>query len=285
LYNRKNERFDSLGGEMAYYSVNDVNLYYEVDGNEESTVAIAYFNGVMASTNSWDFMWKTFETDNFKIIRHDFRGQMKSDKPSGPYSFQMHSEDAKALFDDLNVDKVHIIGTSYGGEVAMKFALMYPEMTKSISIIDSVSELDEVLKGFIESWMQLCELKDGEKFFKGMAPSIYGNSFYTKNKLMLDSRAKAFKSVEDSYFEGQKILYETFKNDVYMTDQLKDIQCPALVVVGEDDLLKRVKFSKIIANNIPNSEFIIIPDCGHVPIFEKYKELNSMIYGFVSKNL
>ena len=102
---------------------------------------------------------------------------------------------------------------------------------------------------------------------------------------MLDSRAKAFKSVEDSYFEGQKILYETFKNDVYMTDQLKDIQCPALVVVGEDDLLKRVKFSKIIANNIPNSEFIIIPDCGHVPIFEKYKELNSMIYGFVSKNL
>ena len=106
----------------------------------------------MASTNSWDYMWPTFEQDDFKIIRHDFRGQMKSDKPAGPYSFALHAEDAKKLFDHLDVENVHIIGTSYGGEVAMKFAMMYPEMTKSISIIDSVSELDEVLKGFLE-WM------------------------------------------------------------------------------------------------------------------------------------
>lgn len=269
---------------MAKFTVDNVDLFYEVNGNQESKTAIAYFNGVMASTNSWDYMWPTFEQDDFKIIRHDFRGQMKSDKPAGPYSFALHAEDAKKLFDHLDVENVHIIGTSYGGEVAMKFAMMYPEMTKSISIIDSVSELDEVLKGFLDGWMILSELKDGEKFFRGMAPSIYGNPFYTENKEKLEERAKAFASVDDEYFEGQKILYQTFKDDVYMTDQLHTIQCPALVIVGQDDLLKRVKFSEIIAKGIPNSEYIIIPDAGHVAIFEKYQELNSMIYGFVLKN-
>ena len=127
-------------------------------------------------------------------------------------------------------------------------------------------------------------MKDGEKFFTGMAPSIYGNTFYTENKKKLEERAEAFKQNPDDYFQGQKILYETFKNDVYMTNDLHKIKCPALIVVGQDDLLKRVKFSDIIAREIPNSEYIIIPDCGHVAIFEKYNELNSMLFGFILKN-
>ena len=47
-------------------------------------------------------------------------------------------------------------------------------MTKSISVIDSVSELDEVLKNFVLSWKTLADTKDGEKFFWGMLPDIYG---------------------------------------------------------------------------------------------------------------
>ena len=269
---------------MSVFKVDDVNIYYEVSGNLNSKIAVAFFNGVMASTNSWDYVSPTFEDTALMIIRHDFRGQLKSDKPKGPYTFSLHVEDAKKLFDSLGVDKVHIVGTSYGGEVAMKFAIMYPEITKSISIIDSVSELDEVLKGFIDGWTTLCDMKDGEKFFRGMAPSIYGNTFYTKNKKMLEERAEAFKKMPEDYFEGQKILYETFKNDVYMTNDLNKIKCPALIIVGQDDLLKRVKFSDILAREIPDSEYIIIPDCGHVAIFEKYKELNSMLYGFILKN-
>lgn len=268
---------------MGTFSVENTNIFYEINGNENAKTAIAFFNGVMASTASWDYIWPVFENDDFMIVRHDFRGQLKSDKPKGPYSFEIHANDAKQLFDHLDIEKIHIIGTSYGGEVAMKFAILYPEMTKSISIIDSVSELDEVLKGFIDNWMILADLYDGEKFFLGMAPSIYGNSFYTNKKEMLISRAKAFASMDKSYFEGQKTLYQTFKEDVYMTDELKSIKCPSLVICGQDDLLKRVKFSQLIAKEIPNSEFILIPDSGHVAILEKYNELNSMLYGFILK--
>ena len=115
------------------------------------------------------------------------------------------------------------MGTSYGGEAAMKFAFLYPEMTRSISVIDSVSELDEVCKGFVVGWKVLCDTGDGETFFWGMAPSIYGPEFLANNQEMLAGRAKAIKDNPNGYLEGQKTLYDTFAQDVYMTDELSKI--------------------------------------------------------------
>ena len=88
----------------------------------------------MASTSSWYLLTPIFEKLGFKIILHDFKGQLKSDKPAGPYKFDDHCAEAKALFEHLGVDKIHLVGTSYGGEIAMRFAMNYPEMTKSISV-------------------------------------------------------------------------------------------------------------------------------------------------------
>lgn len=269
---------------MPYFNIDGVNIYYELKGDLKAEETVVFFNGVMASTTSWNFQVPVFRKFGYKVLVQDFKGQLKSDKPKGPYSFKEHAYEAKELIRHLNIDKVHIVGTSYGGEVAMRFAIDYPELVKSISIIDSVSELDEVLKYFIESWKALAESKDAEKFFWGMMPSIYGNTFIKENIEMLKKRAEEFKDFPEDYFQGQIYLYDTFISDVYMTDELDQIKCPALVVCGGDDILKPVKFSKIIADRIPNSEFVVIPDCGHVTIFEKPDVLNSILLGFIMKN-
>lgn len=269
---------------MSNFNVNGVNLYYEVKGDLTSSKVVAFFNGVMASTSSWDLIWPIFEKLGYKIILHDFKGQLKSDKPNGPYTFDEHCSEANALFEYLEVDQVHLIGTSYGGEIAMKFAMNYPERTRSISVIDSVSELDAVIIQFLKGWSALCDQNDGKAFFYGMMPSIYGPKYIEKELDFLTKRAEASAKLPQSYFEGQKILYQTFLNHTTMTDSLHKIKCPALILCGEEDLLKRPKFSKIIADNIPNSELFMIPDCGHVAIFEKPEELKSVLAGFVVKN-
>lgn len=272
---------------MIFTTSKGVDLYYEVKGDLNSNKVVAFFNGVMASTNSWDLCVPTLTKFGFKIICHDFKGQMKSAKPvpeKGIYSFAEHAEEAKELFDYLGVDSVNIVGTSYGGEVAMKFASMFPEIPKTITLIDSVSETDDVLARFVVGWKALCDIGDGETFFWGMAPSIYGPDFMKSANEMLTARAKAFKSTDKSYYEGQKILYDTFAQDVYMTDELHKITCPALIVVGEDDILKPQKFSEIMYQNIKNAEFAVFPHCGHVTIFEAPGILNSTLLGFLLKN-
>lgn len=270
---------------MPYFQYNDkVQLYYEEHGDPNGKQTIAFLNGVMASANSWSLLWPVFERAGFRVIAHDFKGQLKSSKPEGPYTFDEHCAEAKALFEHLGVEKVHLVGTSYGGEIAMKMAILYPELVSTISVIDSVSELDPVCEGFVVGWKVLCDTMDGETFFWGMAPSIYGPEFIANNKEMLTGRAKAIKENPNGYLEGQKILYDTFAHDVTMTDELHKIQCPALILCGELDILKPPKFSKIMADNIPNSEYVTLPDCGHVAIFEKPKELESAIFGFVMKH-
>ena len=139
-------------------------------------------------------------------------------------------------------------------------------------------------KNFVESWKVLCDCGDGEKFFYGMAPSIYGPEFMEKNKELLAKRAIATKNIDKSYFVGQKILYDTFAQDVYMTDELSKITCPTLIICGEQDILKPPKFSDIMHKNIKNSEYVIFPHCGHVTIFEQQETLNTNILGFVMKH-
>ncbi|MDR5659331.1 alpha/beta hydrolase [Serpentinicella sp. ANB-PHB4] len=268
---------------MAYMDVNGVNLYYELKGNLEAEETVVFLNGVMASTNSWAMQVPVFEKD-YRILLHDFKGQLLSDKPEGPYTFREHAEEAKILMEKLGIEKAHIIGTSYGGEVAMRLAIDFPGCVKSISVIDSVSELDEVLKLFVKGWRTAAVEKDPEKFYWGMAPTIYHNSFLEKNIETLKERAEALKKAPAEYFTGQVYLYDTFEQDVYMTEELHKIKCPAFIVCGEQDILKTRKFSEIIANNIEDAELAIIPDCGHVTIFEKPNTLNSMILGFVTKN-
>ncbi len=269
---------------MAIFKTNDIEIFYQVKGNPNAKKTIAFFNGVMASTSSWSLIVPIFEKLDYRIILHDFKGQMKSSKPQGPYSFKEHCQEAKALFDYLGVESVHIVGTSYGGEVAMKFAILYPETTKSIAVIDSVSECDEVLKKFVLGWKTLCDLGEGDKFFWGMAPSIYGADFMTKEIEMLNKRAMDFKKIPSDYYEGQKILYDTFVNDVYMTDELDQIKCPSLIICGQDDLLKRPQFSALIASRIEHSEYVLLPHCGHVAIFEQAEVLKTLLLGFISKN-
>jgi 3-oxoadipate enol-lactonase len=260
-----------------------LNIYYEVLNKDSKKDVIVFLNGVMASVSSWKFQYDLLEKMGYKIIVQDFVGQLKSDKFEGLYSFYKHAEDTIDLLDHLGIKEAHFIGTSYGGEVAMKLASQFSSHVKSISVIDSVSELDQNLIDGVSAWIDLAETKNGQVFFNGMMPSIYGQPFIDQNKEMLESRAKAMNHVPDSYFEGQIALYHTFLQDVTMTQELKDITCPTLIVCGELDTLKPMKFSKLIHDEIKDSLYITIPDCGHVTIFEKPQELNTILLGFLQQ--
>ena len=269
---------------MSIFTYNQINLAYEDCGNTQSETAIVFLNGVMASMSSWKLQADLFVELGYRVVLHDFKGQLYSSKPEGVYTFEEHCTEAKALYEYLNIKNIHIIGTSYGSEVGMMFAMTYPEMVLSLTVIDGVSEIDEVLRRFVESWKLMCLSKDGEAFFLGMLPSIYGDSYLKKNREALNQRAKAIPSLGEDYLKGQISLYDTFLQEVNFTDRLHEIQCPTLIVCGEDDLLKRPKFSRIIYENIKQSEFVLIPDCGHVTIFEQVDVLKTCLLGFILKH-
>ncbi len=263
-------------------SINNTNLSYEILGSEASEDTIVFLNGVMASYSSWRGFIPAISSLDCRILLHDFRGQLLSPAADGPWDFHQHALDLEALMDYLDIPSAHLVGTSYGGEVAMDFAASRPERTKSITVIDSVCEIDDHLLACVKSWIQAAEDHRGEPFFNLVLPYLYSRGFINGNQEMLASRASAMNRLPESYYLGQQYLYQAFLT-LELKDSLPRTACPAMVICGTEDILKPPRFSEQIARLIPKSEYVLLPDCGHVAIFEKQEEITSLLLGFLVK--
>ena len=261
---------------MPYADLNGVRIYYEVHGEGEPVI---FLNGILATTASWAFQLPVFSKE-FKVILMDFRGQGNSDKPRTRYTMDMHVEDVRALLDHLGVDKVHVVGISYGAEVGMMFALKYPERVRSLVVACAVSHVDRPMRLRADRWMMAARLRSGRYLFITMVPDIYSDEFIGERWDFISSTAPRFEEVDfDAFIELLKSFME-----LDITDRLGEIKAPTLVVAAEEDRTKPPRYSRLIHERIPNSELVIIKGAGHVVIWEKPDEFNEVVLRFLRKH-
>lgn len=264
---------------MGYLNINDTKIYYELYGKGEP---LALLNGIFMSTSSFSQFVPTF-SKKYKVLLHDFRGQWNSGKEGDSYSLELHSKDFFELLNSLQIEKINLVGISYGGEVALCFATLFPDRVKSLIIISSVSEVDDELKEKIERWIEGAKTKNVESFINSWIKDVYSKDFLEKYENIL--RQKLKESLFNFDYDASIKLMESFLN-LYknpLTPKLKNISVPTLVVAGEFDTLKPIKFSKIIQKNIPQSELLIVGDSGHAITVEKQEEIKTVVLGFLEK--
>jgi 3-oxoadipate enol-lactonase len=263
---------------MPRVEANGTYLYYELHGPEDADLLVLS-NGVLMSTASWAFQTPVL-SQHYRLLLYDCRGMWQSDHPPGPYSMELHADDLVALLDALGIERAHIGGTSYGAEVSMVFALKHPERTRSLIVTSAVSQLDPVLKGFAETWIAAARSSDPELLFQVVYPLTFSEAWIAANQETLDLARERYEMLDmDAFLE---LLLCFSRLDV--TAELHRIAAPTLVVVGEDDALKPRKYSEIIAREIPDAEFAIIPHAGHAAMWEQAGVFDSLILGFLAKH-
>jgi len=269
---------------MSNIKINGINIYYELKGKQEGKEAVVFLNGLMSSVAGWAFQVPTFEKAGFKVLLHDFRGQLLSEKPVEKYTFTQHALDLKELLDQLEIEKVHLIGTSYGAIVGLRFALDFSGYVKSITLIDALSELDAAFHRIADVWLAIIKEGDMVKLFRAAVPTIYSNFFLEKNEKLLRDREELLKKVPRDFVESLGRLVNNTLTNARISAELTRIKCPVFIAVGENDQLTPVKFSKLLQKQMPHAEFVIVPECGHTTIYEKPEVVNSLALGFISKN-
>src|SRR3972149_4530703 len=105
---------------MPKIIVNDISIYYELHGPENAPVLVLNNGILMNAATSWVFQTKALSAHN-RLLQYDCRGQGQSDHPESPYSMEGHADDLAALLDALGIEKAHMAGISYGGEVTQAF--------------------------------------------------------------------------------------------------------------------------------------------------------------------
>jgi len=266
---------------MAFFEMDGKQVYYEVHGEGKPIVLL---NGIMMSTLSWQMFVGPLSANN-QLILMDFFDQGQSSKLDGAeYDQGLQVEAIKNLLDHLGHEKTSLVGVSYGGNTALKFATMYPDMVERMVSFQTMPKASAWLNDIGRSWA--LSIDDPHNFYHTSIPIIYSPEFYNNNPEWVDVR-KYFLTTQ--FFTNKEFMQAIARliksaENFDLTDELKKITAKVLVVAAEQDYLTPVADQRTLKEGIPGAEWVLLPGCGHASMYEKPTLFTSLILGFVNSS-
>lgn len=266
---------------MSEFLYQGKNINYEIHGEGKPLLVL---NGIMMSTASWNIFVNAFSKHN-KLILLDMLDQGKSARMvDQKYSQKEQVEVVKALLDELKIEKVNIVGISYGGEVAIQFAEKYCDRIDKLVLSNTVARTYPLLKDFGDAWNYAGENENpGKQYYFTTIPIIYSARFYEERIEWMRNREKVLVP-----FMNDANVMKTFKRLVVSAENLDavanlgNITCQTLIISCDEDILTPTQFQKELHEKIPNSELVILPGVGHASMYEKPQLWGSIVLGFVN---
>ena len=254
---------------MPYADVNGTRLYYELHGDESAPVLVLNNGILMNAASSWVPQTQAFAA-TYRVLQYDCRNQGLSDHPDGPCSMAMHADDLAALLAHLGVDRAHVLGISYGGEVAQAFALQHPARVRSLILCDTVSEVGPELRLIVEGWKAAAASGDADLVFLVTVPWNFSPQFIATQGAVLTAARARYRHI-DLRGGGQAVRCLCRRR---LHGRLGEITAPTCVVVGELDLIKGPRYSAILHEAIRGSELHTIAGAGHATCWENPARFN-----------
>lgn len=222
----------------GYASVNGLKMYYEIHGAGTPLVLI-HGGGSTIHTTFGRVLADLAKSH--KVIAVEMQAHGRTADIDRPLSFEQDADDIAALLKQLNIDQANIFGFSNGASTTLQFAIRHPEMTKRIIIASTFYNLSGAAPWF---WGFI-----NKASFDGM-PQPYKDAFLELNS----DHAALYKMYERDVARMQSFLEIT-------QDQIKSIIAPALIIIGDKDVVTpehATEMHRLIAD----SRLAIIPG-GH----------------------
>lgn len=233
---------------------------------------------------TFDFLTRS----GFRTLRYDLFGRGFSDRPRARYNIDLFVRQLLNLLDALRFTRpVSLIGLSMGGPITATFTSRHPQRVKSLTLIDPAGvrpvSLTPTLKamklpGIAEAVFGLVGseslLKSAAKDF--FDPELVG-VFLDKYKVQM--QYKGFKrAILSSVRNGMLGSFMESYQSVGKTDK------PVSIFWGRDDTTVPFEHSHDLRAAMPNAEFHVIEDCGHIPHYEKPDEFNPILLEFLKRH-
>jgi pimeloyl-ACP methyl ester carboxylesterase len=253
-------------------------VFYEIDGQGKPIIIL---NGIMMSTKSWIPFLPTIK-EEFQVIRLDFFDQGQSSKLiDETYTQDIQVELLKALLENLHISAVSIVGISYGGEVALSFAAMYPEKVERLIVFNSTAYTSSWLKDIGRGWIKAGKTRDGSHYYKTTIPVIYSPYYYETRIEWMKKREEVLIPIfSDPLFLDQMERLTLSAESYDIRPVIKNITMPVLIVSAELDYLTPIDNQEYLHKQLINSEWIKLPFAGHASMYEKPLLFTTLVVGF-----
>ncbi len=216
------------------------------------------------------------------VTLYDLRGHGYSGTPAGGYSARVMSHDLLRLMEVLGIERAHLVAHSFGGSIALHFALRHPDRVRSLILADvrirSVeprldlrsSPLWETLRGRVETLGVKIDYDDPEGGLHVITTLARLQIENPKmgaelHRLVLEGRTRLFGSKQARRWlrllEATSAYSDVTEDPLGSPDELSRIALPVFGVYGENSM--SLASGQAIATRCPNGRFEMIPHCGH----------------------
>src|SRR4051812_13090140 len=192
-------------------------------------------------------------TKKKKVLRYAPRGQGKSAAPAGPYTLEQLADDVNGLLASLGIKRTHWAGLSMGGMIGQTFALRYPGVFQSMVLADTTSRYPAEAAGIWEDRIKTAQSKGMDAVVDGTLARWFTEPYRKTNPPAVTRVGASIRATPVAGFVG--CCHAIPK--INLTHRLKEIPCPTLVIVGEQDPGTPVSMAKEIVEGKPGAKLVI----------------------------
>jgi pimeloyl-ACP methyl ester carboxylesterase len=271
---------------MPYATTGDILTYYRDESpappSARRGTPVVLIHGHSADLRLWEPQVPVLLGAGYRVVRYDVRGHGRSSAPATGYDWEHYLADLRALLDHLRVERAHLAGISMGGAIALQLALEEPGRVASLTLLDSALPGFAYSPQFEEDIERLREAvrADGPRaalerhwlthpIFESVRR--HPERFAALRRMVLDYPAADYLD-EAEYAPPERPAIE----------RLREVQAPALVVVGGRDLPDFRIIAHVLAENLPRARKLVVPDAGHLPSLERPEEVNATLLSFLA---
>ena len=272
----------------GYLEVDQLKVYYETMGSGPPLVLI---HDAILHREVWNNQFEVFAKD-YTVIRYDQRGYGLSESNDMGY---VNIEDLHALLKHLNIDRATLVGSSYGGQMTLDFALAYPDMVEALILVgapisgstfsqndaDAVIWRSAVFKRFFGVYRPTGRLHNSEEATETVKLWL---EFPGSRYWILPENSDARQQVRDLLLANlQNLIHRRLIKDpdVPANGRLADIQVPTLIIVGQEDNPDLHEHADKLEMELAEAKKVVIPNAGHLVHLEQPEVFNQAVLDFL----
>jgi proline iminopeptidase len=233
--------------------------------------------------------------DTFELVLLCPRGSLGSD-PADDYSLASYVGDVEVLREHLGVEQLDLLGFSHGGCVAMSYAAAQPAHVRRLLLVDTLAVWGEEAEAAMQRGV---EARSGEPWFADAAKAIeeeQAGEFASAAELIAnlqrqiplyfhrwEGNEQAGRELAEDFAEAKPLHHFNTVEfpTIDLRDELRAIEAPTLVVVGDDDFICGPACADAIFRELANAQLVTIRDSGHPVYLEQPEAFRAALTDFL----
>ena len=250
---------------------------FYVLNQKEKSIPIVFIHGVGLTYEIWQPQLDFFT--NYSTLAYDILGHGKSSLKKQNISFDDFSDQLIKLIDELNFQKIHLVGFSIGSLIARNFATKFNDRLQSLVLLGSIYKRTEQQQKIVNE--RFYQAKRELKLSKLALKRWFTDKYLENNPEIYEKISSILSANNMNNFLKVYELFVNHKND----EDFNKITASTLVMTGEYDIGSTVKMSQELNVLISKSQLKIIKDGKHLCGIECADDVNLAIYNFFGSNV